>query len=130
MSALAGATLADRLAAWVCALRFSDLPDEVVSKAKLHVLFLIGSACVGKQWPIGTRGIEIARRLGGNGGRCTIIGETEPAGAVDATFANAALIMSGDGDDYLLPAGGHPGVVTIPAALALAEQEGRSGSDL
>jgi 2-methylcitrate dehydratase PrpD len=130
MSAVAGATLADRLAAWVCDLRFDDLPDEVVSKTKLHVLFLIGSACVGKREAIGTRGIEIARRLGGAGGRCTIVGESAPAAAVDAAFANAALIMSGDGDDYLLPAGGHPGVVTIPPALALAEQEGRSGSDL
>ena len=130
MSAVAGATLADRLAAWVTDLRYGDLPDAVVSKAKLHVLFLIGSACVGKREAIGTRGIEIARRLGGSGGRCTIVGEAAPASAVDAAFANAALIMSGDGDDYLLPAGGHPGVVTIPPALALAEQEGRSGSDL
>jgi 2-methylcitrate dehydratase PrpD len=123
-------TLADRLAAWVTGLRYDDLPEEVVSKAKLHVLFLIGSACVGKREAIGTRGIEIARRLGGAGGRCTIVGEAAPASAVDAAFANAALIMSGDGDDYLLPAGGHPGVVTIPPALALAEQEGRSGTDL
>ena len=129
MSSVAGATLADRLAAWVCDLRFGDLPDEVVSKAKLHVLFLLGSACVGKREAMGACGIEIARRLGG-GGRCTIVGEADPAAAVDAAFANAALIMSGDGDDYLLPAGGHPGVVTIPPALALAEQEGRSGSDL
>jgi 2-methylcitrate dehydratase PrpD len=127
---VAGATLADRLAAWVCDLRFADLPDEVVSKAKLHVLFLIGSACAGKREVMGMRGIDIARRLGGAGGRCTIVGEAHGAAAVDAAFANAAMIMSGDGDDYLLPAGGHPGVVTIPAALALAEQEGRSGSDL
>jgi 2-methylcitrate dehydratase PrpD len=122
--------LADRLAAWVCDLRYEDLPDDVVRKAKAHILFLIGAACVGGSSVIGTRGRAIARGLGGAQGRSTIIGEASPATAVDAAFANAALIMGGDADDYLLPAGGHPGVVTIPAALALAEQEGRGGADL
>ena len=129
-AATAATTLADRLAGWVCDLRFEDIPEDVIRKAKLHVLFLLGSACVGKRGVIGPRGIEIARRLGGTGGRSTIVGERERASAIDATFANAALIMSGEGDDYLLPAGGHPGVVTIPAALAIAEQEERSGRDL
>ena len=122
--------LTERLASWVHDLRYNDLPADVVRKAKLHTLFLLGSACVGGSGPIGTRGREIARRLGGSGGRSTIVGEAAPATAVDAAFANSALVMSGGGDDYLLPAGGHPGVVTIPAALAIAEQEGRGGRDL
>ena len=96
---VAGA-LDDRLAAWVCGLRYEDLPDEVVRKAKLHVLFLIGSACVGGQTVLGARGIDIARRLGGGrDGVSTIIGESAPAAPVDAAFANAALITSGGGDD-------------------------------
>jgi 2-methylcitrate dehydratase PrpD len=127
---VASGSLTDRLAAWVCDLRYEDLPDDVVRKAKAHILFLIGAACVGGTSAIGTRGRAIARSLGGTQGLCTIIGEGSPAAAVDAAFANAALITGGQADDYLLPAGGHPGVVTIPAALALAEQEGRGGADL
>lgn len=122
--------LAERLAEWVCDLRYEDLPDDVVRKAKAHILFLVGAACVGGSSVIGTRGRAIARALGGTQGRSTIIGEGSPATAVDAAFANAALIMGGDADDYLLPAGGHPGVVTIPAALALAEQEDCGGAEL
>ena len=129
-NSVATGTLTDRLAAWVCDLRYEDLPDDVVRKAKAHILFLVGAACVGGRSVIGTRGRAIARGLGGTQGLCTIIGEGSPATAVDAAFANAALIMGGDADDYLLPAGGHPGVVTIPAALALAEQEDRGGADL
>jgi 2-methylcitrate dehydratase PrpD len=129
-SPVATGMLAERLAAWVCDLRYEDLPDDVVRKAKAHILFLVGAACVGGDSVIGTRGRAIARGLGGTQGRSTIIGEGSPASAVDAAFANAALIMGGDADDYLLPAGGHPGVVTIPAALALAEQEDRGGEEL
>src|SRR6185295_3570049 len=54
-SKVATGMLADRLAAWVCDLRYEDLPDDVVRKAKAHILFLVGAACVGGGSVIGTR---------------------------------------------------------------------------
>jgi 2-methylcitrate dehydratase PrpD len=122
------ATLTERLARAVRAARYEDLPAQVIRKAKDHLLFHLGSALAGREAPVGRTGLALARRLGGEG-PCTIIGSGERATAVDAALANAAAIIS-IGDDYLLPAGGHPGVVTIPAALALAEQEHRSGREL
>ncbi len=123
-------TLTQRLAERLCEIRYEDLPVEVVRKAKEHLLYLIGSALGGRDTEIGARGREIARQLGGGAGRCTVIGAGQNASAVDAALANAAQIMGRGMDDYLLPAGGHPGVVTVPAALAVAEQERVGGKDL
>jgi 2-methylcitrate dehydratase PrpD len=128
-STLSQGTLSERLAAWVCGLRYEDLPADVLDKAKDLLLFHIGSAVAGRETETGRLGLEIARRLGEVHGPCTLIGAPERATATGAAIANAGAMMS-IGDDYLLPAGGHPGVVTIPAALALAEQEHRSGRDV
>jgi 2-methylcitrate dehydratase PrpD len=128
-TAIAADTLSERLAAWVCRVRYEDLPADVLDKAKDLLLFHLGSAVAGRMTETGRVGLEIARRLGEAHGPCTIVGTPERATATGAAIANAGAMIA-VGDDYLLPAGGHPGVVTIPAALAIAEQEHRSGHDV
>jgi 2-methylcitrate dehydratase PrpD len=127
-TAIATGTLSERLAAWVCGVRYEDLPADVVDKAKDLLFFHLGSAVAGRETETGRVGLEIARRLGEANGPCTIVGSLERATPAGAAIANAGAM--GFGDDYLLPAGGHPGIVTIPAALALAEQEHRSGREV
>ena len=62
--------------------------------------------------------------------RAHVLGLEKPVSAEVAAFANAAIAHSVIRDDMHLGAGAHIGVMVIPAALALAEREGWTGSQL
>lgn len=46
---------------------------------------------------------------------------------IDAAFVNATLVNGRCQDDFLQKS--HPGAITVPPALAVAEAEGRSGAE-
>lgn len=63
-------------------------------------------------------------------GDATLLGSESGVRPEDAAFANAVLGQSTLAEDLHTPSLVHPGSVVIPAAMALAEQEGRSGAEL
>lgn len=122
-------TIAEQFAAWVSGLRFADLPPDVVEQAKQAVADTVGVMVAGAA----TARVAPYRRLVGDGtadGPATITGEQAGFRSQDAAFVNAIYAHSSELDDIFLAAGGHPGVVTVPAALATAEQLDGSGADL
>jgi 2-methylcitrate dehydratase PrpD len=121
-------TVAGRVGEFISAFRSEDIPANALEKMKDHVAYLLASAFTGHYTPLGKQARAAAARLGG-GGTATIIGG-ESAAAIDAAYANSLMMAAPSLDDVLLPAGVHPGLVTLPAALALAEQEHRSGREL
>src|ERR671932_543394 len=123
-------TLARRLARFASGLRFEDLPPEVVDKAKACILHCIGVGLAGH----GSAAVRAARAAvlvaepGGSQGASILVGG-ERATPYGAAFVNSALMHARLQEDAY-HTGSHPGVMIIPAALAVAETRGKSGRDL
>lgn len=129
-------TLATRLGTFVADLRFEDMPPRVVDKAKALVnhAVTVGMASVEAAPTVAARRAVLqaeglGRRQVGRGQGATVWVEGSRATSVGAVFANAvAIAVNNQCDSYHMLT--HPGVQIVPAALAAAESEGRSGRDL
>jgi 2-methylcitrate dehydratase PrpD len=105
------------------------LPPEVQEKATFHLLDTIAAIVSGTQLPAGKAGTRMAARLGGPD-EALAIGLRRSVGAPAAALANAMAAHADETDDSHVGGRFHPGCAVVPAALALAECEGRSGADL
>src|SRR5205807_7167102 len=71
--------------------------------------------------------IEFARSYGGEK-IATVVASNILCGPIEAAFANGELAHSDETDDDFTTGGAHPGCALVPAALALGEQLGISGT--
>jgi 2-methylcitrate dehydratase PrpD len=74
--------------------------------------------------------VRDALELVGEGASCTIVGQSRRSSPYGAALANGAASHVLDFDDVNVAMIGHPAVVVIPAALALAEHEHTDGRAL
>src|SRR5215475_3664902 len=128
--------LAVRLGEFVAGLRFEELPASVLDKAKALVnhALTVAMASTGAPRSMAARRLVLAQeslgaaRIGaGQGATLWVDGTrvTRPG----AAFANAvAVAVNNQCDSYHMLT--HPGVLIVPAGLATAEGEGRSGREL
>src|SRR6187402_2536406 len=124
-------TLARRFARFATALRYEDLPLHVVDKAKACILHCIGVGLAGH----GSGAVRAARaailaeegQSGGSGATLLVTGER--ATPYGAAFVNSSLMHAKLQEDAY-HTGSHPGVMIVPAALAVAETRGKTGKDL
>ena len=114
--------------AWVSALKFDTIPREVVDYAKLCLLDGLGCGLFGATQKWGVIAAELAIELSG-GGASTLLGRRSSASPTDAALANGTAIHGFEIDDIHTRSLMHPGAVSIPAALALAELHHKSGRD-
>ena len=128
--------LAVQLGEFVAALRFEDLPPAVIDKAKAFVnhAMTVGMVSFGAPRAAGARRAVLqhevlgTKRIGRGQGATLWIDGTRATRA-GAVFANAVPIaVNNQCDSYHMLT--HPGVLIVPAGLATAEGEGRSGRDL
>lgn len=129
------ATLTDLAAGRLFSIRDDELPEEVQHKAVLCLMDYLGALCAGLPVPWASALLSYARSqpslaVCDGGGAAHVLGLEKPVSAEVAAFANAAIAHSVIRDDMHLGAGAHIGVMVIPAALALAEREGWTGSQL
>ena len=124
-------TLARKLARFAMGLRYEDLPLQVVDKAKACILHCIGVGLAGH----GSGAVRAARAAilaeegqGGDKG-ATLMVTGERATPYGAAFVNSSLMHAKLQEDAY-HTGSHPGVMIVPAALAVAETRGKSGKDL
>jgi 2-methylcitrate dehydratase len=121
--------LSERLGEYASSLTYDDLGETVIREAKKRLLDSIGCA-VGaySEGPV-----KAARRLcerGYPGSASTILGTKRKTTPDMATFVNGLMVRYFDfNDTYLSKEPAHPSD-NIPACLATAEMEGRSGKDL
>ncbi|MBI3044563.1 MAG: MmgE/PrpD family protein [Betaproteobacteria bacterium] len=115
--------------AWAAALRYETIPADVIEHAKLCLLDGLGCGLFGSTRPWGKISADLARDLSG-GGKSTLWGTNDGASPADAALANGTALHGFEIDDIHLRAMLHPGAVTIPAALALAEATATSGREL
>jgi 2-methylcitrate dehydratase PrpD len=128
--AAATGNLAEKLGSYFAKARFEDLPAEVVDKACEHIWYLLIRAVQGHRHELAKQARTLAVRLSDGGGTNTVIGSAETATPIDAAFANSSQMRCLEVGDNLWPVGVHAGIITVPAALAVAERRRRSGKDL
>ena len=126
------------VADFIASTKYPDLPKEVVQLGKKSILDGLGLALAGS---VAKSGALVRRHLQGLGctaGASSVIGSNLRVPARFAAFANGTAIHADDYDDTQLAVAKdrvyglltHPTAPALPAVLAVAEQEGRSGRDL
>lgn len=118
-------TVSGKLADFIHDAQIARLPASVIEKAKVRLLDSLGTALAAYGLPVPSVALAFAK---GNAGRATVIGYADSLPAVDAAFVNATLVNGRSQDDFLQKS--HAGAVTIPSALAVAEETGRTGADV
>ena len=111
-------------------LKYDDLPEHVVIKAKQCLMDTIGCAFVGLKTTDHARIVtEMVKELGGKP-EATIWGDGTKTNTVNAALANGTSCHGLDLDDAHREAFLHVGVGTIPAIIAEAECSHASGRDV
>src|SRR5882672_6413572 len=128
--------LAVELGEFVSGLRFEDLPPAVVDKAKAVVNHAVTVGMTGFGEPrtqAARRAVLGQERLGpariGAGQGATLWVDGARVTRAGAAFANGvAIAVNNQCDSYRMLT--HPGVLIVPAGLATAEGEGKTGREL
>ncbi|MBI1746078.1 MAG: MmgE/PrpD family protein [Acidobacteria bacterium] len=107
------------MAEWVAAVRYEDLPERVIQKAKIQVLNILAAMHAGYKYERGRAVIDHVVELGGRG-QSTIIPSGQQTSPNDAVFANATMSICYDFDDYLFLGHTSHSAVTVPLALGEA----------
>lgn len=125
----ASVAVTPRLGQWVSELTLSAVPAEVVDHLKLCVLDSIGCGFYGAAQPWGKIASDVATSFSG-GGPSSLFGRTEKVSPPDAALANGTAIHGFEIDDAHVTSSLHPGAVTLPASVAVAEARAASGADM
>jgi len=102
---------------------YEDLPKEVVDITKKEILDTLGVALAGFSQRGPKELLEMVLAWGGKE-ESSIIGCPQKVPAPHAAQVNATMVHARDYDDVHETAVMHPGVVTIPSALAIGELKG------
>ena len=121
-------TYAEQLSDFVSRLKFSDIPVEVIDKAKLHLLDIIGISLACTELEYAKIVSQVMREQGGKP-ECTVIGFGDLLPVSTAALINGSLAHGMDFDDTHLKSGVHVSASVVPASLAVGEREGVSGKD-
>jgi 2-methylcitrate dehydratase PrpD len=116
------------LADFAVRLTRSEIPPDVVHSAKRALLDVIGVTIAGAE----TQTARVVRELVAEEyaeGPCTVLGglRSQPSGAA---FANGVSAHALDFDDTSYSGIVHASAVVLPAVLAIAEKQHKSGSEL
>jgi 2-methylcitrate dehydratase PrpD len=122
-------TASEVLCAFAAQLRFADLPDAVIAKAKVHLLDTIGVALASSSLPFAGVTLEGVTRLSG-AGSCTVFGSPAALPAPWAAMVNGVLAHGIDLDDTHLTSVVHVSCGVVPASVAVAQARGASGEEL
>jgi 2-methylcitrate dehydratase PrpD len=108
---------------------FERLPADVVEQAKRALLDYLGVAIGGSSMPMARIAASYFVELGGKP-EASLILDDRRLPAIHAAIVNGVYGHALDMDDGHRMAAGHPGVATLPAALAAAEVHQSSGAEL
>ena len=118
------------LAKYVVNLRYEDLKDEVIEKAKMHLLDSLGNILGACEMPWSRIVIDVVKQIKGEP-QATVMGVEGKYPTIMAALANGTMAHGIDADDSgARPSWAHPGSCIIPAVYAAAESEKVSGKEL
>lgn len=120
------------LANFCCSLKYQDIPEGTVNRAKQCILDYLAATLPGSQTKTGKIGLEISKELNHGGPKhSTILGYGVKTNCSLAALANGMAGHALEIDDATRYATGlHPGVTVIPASLAIGEYLQNSGKEL
>ena len=120
-----GPTVAEEIARWVVALRYEDLPPDVIARAKRVLLDTIGCAL----GALGAEPVRMAQQVVAQQGgtpQATILGLGRKVSCDQAAFLNGMALRYFDYNDYL--GMGRPNHASINVAPAIASRSLTSSS--
>src|SRR4051812_32343553 len=108
------------IAQFVSALRYEDIPDEVIGRIKLLILDSLGCALYGSalEW---SRVLRQTLAALDTTQACRVWGTSERLSAPHAALVNGTLIQSFELDDVHRQGVLHVGAVTLPPLIAVTE---------
>ena len=116
-------------AKYIVDLKYEELPEAVVEKAKMHFLDALGNIFAAHEMPWSQMVIKVVKQMKGEP-QSTVMGEDKYP-AINAALANGTMAHGVDADDSgARPSWAHPGACINPAAFAVAEAVGASGKQL
>ena len=120
------------LAAYVADLKFTDIPPEVLERAKVLTLDFLGSTIRARRDAESTASLlKMLEALALDGkGDSTVFGDGKTWTPAVAALLNGALGHSLDFDDTHADSSLHPSAPVVPAAFAVGEMVGASGRDV
>lgn len=110
------------------ALRYGDLPADVITVAKQCLIDWLGVTLAGYGEPV-AQIIRAEMSAQGGSPQAAVIGGPDRMSAYQAAIVNGTTAHALDYDDVLESMLGHPSAPVYAAVLALAEAEQRSGRD-
>ena len=122
-------SVSEQLGTFAASVWSDKLPPAVRERTALALLDTIGVM-------IGARRLDEARPIfahveeSGGKPEAVALGVTPRVPARAAAFANAWLADLLDLEDTYKVGGGHPGATVVPAALAMADRQGATGSEI
>jgi 2-methylcitrate dehydratase PrpD len=110
--------ITERVASWASALRYEDIPEAVLERARLQLASVLAAIVATSRTDLHPRLVRAAAHWG-RGDQASIIpsGPRSPLHA--ACYVNAAASVAYDFDDYLFA--GHTGHSAVVGSLAFAE---------
>jgi 2-methylcitrate dehydratase PrpD len=118
------------LAAFAAAIRYEDIPAEVVERIKTSVLDSIGCCLFGATLPW-TQCVQAMAEEEGAAPVASLLGTGRKTSVAGAVLVNATAGHAFELDDIHKESIVHPGSIALPVALAFAERDGGwSGRDL
>lgn len=126
---MAAADITGRLARYMVEARERSLPPDVAREARHRILDSLAAMVSGARLKPGEMAIRYARSLGGVE-EATVVTTDIRTTAINAALANAMFGHADETDDFHPETKAHPGCSVVPAALAMAEREGASGTEL
>ena len=118
-----------QLARYMAEARDLRLAPHVAREAKHRILDTLAAMVSGSHLQAGEMAIRFARAQGGVA-EATVLTTDIRTSAVNAALANGMFAHADETDDFEPVTKAHPGSHVVPAALAMAEREGRSGAEL
>jgi 2-methylcitrate dehydratase PrpD len=128
-SSKAAADISASLARYMVAARDRSLPPQVARECKHRILDTIGAMVSGARLKPGEMAIKYVREQGGTP-EASVLTTNLRTSAINAALANGMFGHADETDDFEPVTKAHPGCAVVPAALAMAEREGRSGIEL
>ncbi|HEV7800704.1 MAG TPA: MmgE/PrpD family protein [Burkholderiales bacterium] len=122
-------SIVNALADYAAGLSYADIPAEAVDKAKVCILDLLGIAAAGAARSNAKIATKTALRLGGPG-KSAVWMSGHRLRPIDAVLPNSVASHCILQDDWMPVSHSHVGAAVVPTAIAMCEEEERTGAEL
>lgn len=120
-------TLAEQIAEFVVNLKYEDIPQRVIERAKEQLLGVLGALYAGSQTLPGKIIIKTVKEWGDRE-EASLIPSGFKTSTRTAVLTNSSVGVALDYVDYLLS--GHTGISAVPVSLAMGEKLESSGKEV